>query len=200
MQTKHLCVLIDIWTKVEVGAPWNWFKPSSKIVLLTFPRRCFFCGSFMLFLSCFCYAFVRLFINTLWSPAGKGLTSCLSFMMSNYEFVTFPLVSWVRCGAWLYWFLIFALFLSFTRNQLIFYQVYFSSPLLLTKYTMYLSSKIYALLYDLSYGPERQTEVENKPLLGFCNIREITGMKLIYYYFNMLAILYLNNQGYILFW
>ena len=34
----------------------------------------------------------------LWSPAGKGLTSWLSFVVSNCEFVTFPLVSWVRCG------------------------------------------------------------------------------------------------------
>ena len=34
----------------------------------------------------------------LWSPAGKGLTSWLSFVVSNGEFVTFPLVSWVRCG------------------------------------------------------------------------------------------------------
>ena len=33
------------------------------------------------------------------SPAGKGLTSWLSFVMSNCEVVTFPLVSWVRCGA-----------------------------------------------------------------------------------------------------
>ena len=31
-------------------------------------------------------------------PAGKGLTSWLSFAVSNCEFVTFPLVSWVRCG------------------------------------------------------------------------------------------------------
>ena len=35
----------------------------------------------------------------LWSPAGKGLTSGLSFVVSNCEFVTFPLVSWVRCGS-----------------------------------------------------------------------------------------------------
>ena len=40
-----------------------------------------------------------LFINVLWSPAGKGLTSGLLFVMSNCKFVTFPLVSWVRCGA-----------------------------------------------------------------------------------------------------
>ena len=34
-----------------------------------------------------------------WSPAEKGLTSWLSFVMSNYDVVTFSLVSWVRCGA-----------------------------------------------------------------------------------------------------
>ena len=42
----------------------------------------------------------------------KGLTSWLSFVMSNCDVLTFPLVSWVRCGAWLYLFLIFALFLT----------------------------------------------------------------------------------------
>ena len=40
----------------------------------------------------------RLYICALWSPAGKGLTSWLSFVVSNSEFVTFPLVSWVGCG------------------------------------------------------------------------------------------------------
>ena len=40
----------------------------------------------------------RLFICTLWSFAGKELTSWLSFVVFNCEFVTFPLVSWVRCG------------------------------------------------------------------------------------------------------
>ena len=34
----------------------------------------------------------------LWSPVGKGLTSWLSFVVSYCEFVTFPLVSWARCG------------------------------------------------------------------------------------------------------
>ena len=56
-------------------------------------------------LCCFCHVFcyivcflARLFIVALWSPAGKGLTSLLSFVMSNCELVTFPLVSWARCG------------------------------------------------------------------------------------------------------
>ena len=55
-------------------------------------------------LLCFCSVFcllclcAHLFICALWSPAGKGLTSWLSFVVSNYEFDTFPLVSWVGCG------------------------------------------------------------------------------------------------------
>ena len=32
-----------------------------------------------------------LFICALWSPAGKGLTSKVWFVVSNCEFVTFPL-------------------------------------------------------------------------------------------------------------
>ena len=55
-------------------------------------RLCF-CS--VLCLLCLC---ARLFICALWSSAGKGLTSWLSFVVSNCEFVTFPLVSWVRCG------------------------------------------------------------------------------------------------------
>ena len=54
----------------------------------------------MLFMSCFLLCFrARLFIDVLWSPAGKGLTSWLSFVKYDWEAVTFPLVSWVRCGA-----------------------------------------------------------------------------------------------------
>ena len=50
----------------------------------------------MFFLSCV-FA-LPLFICALQSPARKGLTSWLSFVVSNCEFVTFQLVSWVRCG------------------------------------------------------------------------------------------------------
>ena len=47
----------------------------------------------MFFLSCVCYAFVRVcFICALWSTAGKGLTSWLSFVVSNCDFITFLLV------------------------------------------------------------------------------------------------------------
>ena len=50
----------------------------------TVPRRYFFCGSFM-FLFCLVFAMfcARLFICASWSPAGKGLTSWLSFVVSS---------------------------------------------------------------------------------------------------------------------
>ena len=91
------------------------FKPSSKIFYwpfqdgTSFVDLLWFCS--VLCLLCLC---ARLFLCALWSPAGKGLTSWLSFVVSNCEFVTFPLVSWVRCGTWLYRFLIFAPLLTFT--------------------------------------------------------------------------------------
>ena len=49
-----------------------------------------------MFFSVFCllYLCTRLFKCALWSPAGKELT----FVVSYCEFVTVPLVSWVRCG------------------------------------------------------------------------------------------------------
>ena len=47
---------------------------------------------------------------------GIGLTSWLSFVVSYCEFVTFPLVSWLRCGTWLYRFLIFAPLLTFQSS------------------------------------------------------------------------------------
>ena len=56
-------------------------------LIVLIPDLClpyFFCGSFM-FLFCLVFAMfcARLFICALWSPAGKGLTSWLSFVVSS---------------------------------------------------------------------------------------------------------------------
>ena len=59
------------------------FKPSSDIFLVTVPRRIIYVVS-VLFLLCFR---VRLFIDALLSPAGKGLNSWPSFVMYNCEVV-----------------------------------------------------------------------------------------------------------------
>ena len=83
----------------------KYFTDRSKAVLLLW---IFYVFS-VLCLLCLC---ARLFICGLWSPAAKGLTSWLSFVVSYCEFVTFTLVSWVRCGTWLYCFLIFASLLT----------------------------------------------------------------------------------------
>ena len=55
---------------------------------------CVFCLVFAVPL----YVSVYMCLCALWSPAGKGLTSWLSFMVSYCAFVTFPLVFLVRCG------------------------------------------------------------------------------------------------------
>ena len=88
-----------------LSPPVKYFSDRSKAGLLLW---IIYVISF-LFLLCFR---VSLFIDALWSPAGKGLSPWLSFVMSNCEVVAFPLVSWVRCGAWLYRFMTFTLFLT----------------------------------------------------------------------------------------
>ena len=108
---KHLCVLIHIWTSVRL-TPWNWFKPPSKNILywpfqggVSFVDH--FCYIyFFMFVMLFC-----LFIAALWSPVRKRLTSWLSCVFLSL----FCVVSWVRCGTWLYRCLIFASLL--TLNQ-----------------------------------------------------------------------------------
>ena len=71
--------------------PLNRYKPSSKIFYRPFQGGFSFvdllCFFSVLCLLCLC---ARLFICALWSPAGKGLTSWLSFVVFNFEFVTFP--------------------------------------------------------------------------------------------------------------
>ena len=60
-------------------------------------------ASFVDHLCCIClvllYFHARLFVDAMWSPAGKELTSWLSLVISNCDVVTFQFVSWVRCGA-----------------------------------------------------------------------------------------------------
>ena len=72
MQTDHLRVLIHIRKKGEFGNVKH-IKPSNDFLTERF-RRCFFCGSFLLFVFVF-VILPCLFLAALWSPVGKGLTS-----------------------------------------------------------------------------------------------------------------------------
>ena len=75
-----------IYLPEKVVLPRNIFTNRSKAVLLVW--------IIFVFLSCVWYAIVRI---GLFVPCGQ-LTSWLSFVMSNCEFVTFPFISWVWCG------------------------------------------------------------------------------------------------------
>ena len=69
------------------------FKPSSKMFIDHSKAVLLLWIIYVLFLSyCVCYVFGVM------SPDGKGLTSWLSIVVSNCEFVIFPLASWVKCG------------------------------------------------------------------------------------------------------
>ena len=115
----------------------NMLKPSRKIFYLPFQggasfvdHLCYFC----LVLLCF---HARLFVDALWSSAAKGLTSWLSFVMPNCDVVTFPLVSLVMFGAWLYRFLIFVIFLALLLPLSIVCGVLCFSPCFVIQYVMF---------------------------------------------------------------
>ena len=62
--------LIHIWTKGEVGALLNRFKPSSKILYWLFQGGLLLRIFYVFFLSCICYAFVHV---CLYVPCGHLL-------------------------------------------------------------------------------------------------------------------------------
>ena len=74
---------------------WGWrlltgLSPPVKVFLLTVPRRCFFCGSFlfiMLHIGVYCAAVPCRLVVTCWEKADL-LAVCLLCL------VTFPNVSW----------------------------------------------------------------------------------------------------------
>ena len=102
-----LQTIFMVWTS---SASWD----TSTVWILKYFYWLLQGGTFLVDHLCYlCLVFVmllRLFIAALWSPAGKGLTSCL-WCLSVFLSLS-HVVSWVRCGTWLYRFLIFATFLS----------------------------------------------------------------------------------------
>ena len=64
-------------------APLNRFKPSSKIFYRPFQGGTSFVDLYICSVLCLLCLCARLFICALWSPAGKGLTSWLSFVVSS---------------------------------------------------------------------------------------------------------------------
>ena len=66
------------------------FKPSSKTILLTVPRRCFLCGSFLLLMFCVCHASLSSHCSLVVTCGETAdLLACLNLKFSCF-FVTFP--------------------------------------------------------------------------------------------------------------
>ena len=100
------------WSTSELSvrlAPWKRSKPSSKIFYWPFQGVTSFVDHLCFFLMLSC-----LFMAAVWSPAGKGLTCWLLLVMFIVVLLLSHVVSWVKCGTWLYRFLIFAIFLTMT--------------------------------------------------------------------------------------
>ena len=104
------------WSTSELRvrlAPLDRFKPSSKLLYWPFQGGTSFvdllCFCSVLCLLCLCASVYMCFVVTCWERADLLALVCGVFC----EFVTFPLVSWVRCGTWLYRFLIFAPLLTY---------------------------------------------------------------------------------------
>ena len=115
VQTKHLFVLIHFRIKGEVGTVKH-LRPSS--FLLTIPRWCFFCGSFLLFEFHVSYAVLSApcsLVVTCWERA--DLLTLLTWYFLSFLSLS-CVVSWVRCGIWLYRFQLFAFFLTLLEAHL----------------------------------------------------------------------------------
>ena len=87
-------------------------SPPVKIFSLTVPRRCFFCGSFLLYMSCVCRIVLSdhcCLVATCWH-LGSRLRCFIVFLSLSH------VVSWVKCGTPLYQFLIFATFSYFVTS------------------------------------------------------------------------------------
>ena len=96
-------------------APRNWFRPSSKISLLTVPRRYFLCGSFVLFMFCVCHAFGSVYCCLV--VTRRERTYLLALVCDAYcDFVTFTFGILGQVW-WLYRFLILAVFLTLIMYQ-----------------------------------------------------------------------------------
>ena len=99
--------------------PWNRFKPSSELFLLTFQGGTY--SSFVDHYYYLCLVLVMLsgpFIDALWSPTGKGLISWLLFVVFYCFLSLSHVVSWLRCDTWLFRFLTFAIFLTLLGNPI----------------------------------------------------------------------------------
>ena len=118
------------------------FTDCSKAVLLV-GHLCYFLLVFVMF--------SRLFIAALWSPAGKGLTSWLSFVILNYVLVTF--LGSILGQVW-YLIVSFLIFATFFTSRFCAYAISTNVSAIACRQFLYHNIRIYVLLlYLLMFKP-----------------------------------------------
>ena len=83
-----------------------------KIFLPTVPRRCFFCGSFLLFMFRVCHAFLSVHCSIVVTCLERANLLVLLYVIFSCVLSLSHVVTGVRCGTWLFRFLIFAFLLT----------------------------------------------------------------------------------------
>ena len=93
----------------------TWLKSIS--ILLTIPWRCFFCGSFWLLMFRVCHAILSsIYVSLVVTYWERADLLALLYVTFYCVLSLSDGVSWVKCGTWVYRFLIFASFLTL-RNE-----------------------------------------------------------------------------------
>ena len=108
MQTKHLSAFIYIRNKVRF-VPSNMFKPSINFLIDRSKTVLLFWIVFVVCVSCINYIVCSL--QPCGHLLGKAGPLALLYVMFSCVLSLSHMVSWVRCGTWLYGFLIFAFLL-----------------------------------------------------------------------------------------
>ena len=98
----------------------GWYRETNlsppKRFLLTVPRRYFFCGYF--FCVCLYYGVLSVYSSLVVTCLEiADLLALLYVMFSCVFFSLSQTVFWIRCGTWLYRFLIFAFFVNLTLTR-----------------------------------------------------------------------------------
>ena len=86
----HVCCVLSLSQTCpdpHQNKGWGWRRETGLSPYWPFQGGTSFVDLLWFFLSCVVCLCAHLFIDALWSPAGKGLTSGLSFVVSNCECV-----------------------------------------------------------------------------------------------------------------
>ena len=109
---KQTSICLDPHQKQWLGR-YHGTSLSPPVTILTVPRRCFFCGPVLLFMFRVCPAVLFVHCSLMVTCWERANLLALLYVLSSCVLSLPNVMSWVRCGTWLFRLLIFAFFLTF---------------------------------------------------------------------------------------